>query len=373
MAFKNFSFTDSGLAVVKIAEIKSGVTSQTRFTETEYDPKYLLDREDILFCWSGQPETSIDTFRWAGPPGWLNQHIFKVLPNENIIDRDFFFHLMRYLKPTFIRIARNKQTTGLGHVTKGDLRQIQVALPSLAVQRSIAAQLESVEQKIESNLRQLTLLESLAHAHFDRLFSVELHSEGVAIEDLLTVNPRRELRKDAVAKYLGMASLVEFSAEVYKWESKPYGSGQRFVNGDVLLARITPCLENGKTAVVDMLADGEVAWGSTEYIVLEPRGEYSTGWIYCLVRSPTFREFAIRSMTGSSGRQRLQPASLKQYTIARPSEENLKEFNRLAFAIFAKLTALRDETLVLRKLQASAVPQAMAGDHWTFNLKEALA
>lgn len=369
MAFKNFDFSDSGLPVIKIAEIKSGVTSQTRFTTAEYDPKYLLDRGDVLFCWSGQPETSIDTFRWAGPPGWLNQHIFKVLPDEDRVDRDFLFHLMRYLKPTLVRIARNKQTTGLGHVTKGDLKQIQVAVPSMDIQRSIAAQLESIELKIESNLRLQSALESLAHAHFERLFSVEFQPDGVAIEDLVSVNPRRQLRSGVVAKYVGMSSLVEFSAEVYDWQLKEYGSGQRFVNGDVLLARITPCLENGKTAVVDMLAPGEVAWGSTEYVVLEPRGDFSTAWIYCLVRSAVFREFAIRSMTGSSGRQRLQPGSLKQYKIAQPAKAKLDEFNGLSAPIFAKLTLIRDETLALRRLQASALPEFMAGRQWTVDLQ----
>lgn len=373
MAFKNFDFADSGLPVVKIAEIKSGITSQTRFTKAEYDPKYFLDRDDILFCWSGQPETSIDTFRWAGPPGWLNQHIFKVLPDEEFVDRDFFFHLMRYLKPTFIRIARNKQTTGLGHVTKGDLRQIQVAVPPMEVQRSIAAQLESIEQKIESNLRLQSSLESLAHAQFERQFSVEPEPRGAAIEDLIAVNPRRQLGRGEAAKYMGMSSLVEFSAEIYDWETKAYGSGQRFINGDVLLARITPCLENGKTAVVDMLSDGEVAWGSTEYIVLEPQGEFSTAWIYCLVRSPVFREFAIRSMTGSSGRQRLQPTSLKQYKIAQPAEAELKAFNRFSAPIFAKLTSIRDETLALRRLQASVLPEVMTGHQWVAGLQRALA
>src|SRR6188768_2552921 len=137
MAFRDINFSATGIPVVKIAEVKSGVTGQTRFSSGHYDSKYRLEDGEILFCWSGQPETSIDTYIWNRGPGWLNQHIFKVEPDDVLVERSFFYYLMRYLRPTFVRIARNKQTTGLGHVTKGDLRNISVGLPAVADQRAI--------------------------------------------------------------------------------------------------------------------------------------------------------------------------------------------------------------------------------------------
>ena len=85
MAFKDFNFTANGKPVIKIAEIKNGITNQTKFTDGTYDEDYHLRVGDMLFCWSGQPETSIDIFWWKGPEGWLNQHIFKVIPK---IDND---------------------------------------------------------------------------------------------------------------------------------------------------------------------------------------------------------------------------------------------------------------------------------------------
>lgn len=361
MAFKNFQFSDRGLPVVKIAEIKSGITSQTKFTEAEYDPKYLLESDDILFCWSGQPETSIDTFRWQGPSGWLNQHIFKVLPKAELVDRNFFFHLLRYLKPVFIRIARNKQTTGLGHVTQGDLKQLMVGLPPIAEQRQLAARLDAIEEKIESNHSLQDGLESLAHAQFSQLFSTEHDPDGVKVSELIQINPGRKLTRGVDATYLGMSALPEFSAEVYNWDTRVFTAGQKFINGDVLLARITPCLENGKTAVVDMLAEGEVGWGSTEFVVLAPTPDYSTSWIYCFVRSEPVREFAIRSMTGSSGRQRFQASSLASYKIEQPKELELAEFGRVAAPIFDKLTQIRNENRALGALRASLNPEIMAG------------
>jgi type I restriction enzyme S subunit len=129
MTFRNIHFSPIGKPVIKIAEIKNGISGQTKFTEAEYDPIYHVTDGDMLFSWSGQPETSIDVFRWRGPDGWLNQHIFKVHPKAGCQEL-YFFYLLKYLNQNFVRIARNKQTTGLGHVTKKDLQNITVGIPS---------------------------------------------------------------------------------------------------------------------------------------------------------------------------------------------------------------------------------------------------
>lgn len=168
VAFKDFNFTPKGRPIIKIAEIKNGVGDQTRFTDGQYDEVYLLKKGDMLFCWSGQPETSIDVFWWDGPQGWLNQHIFKVIPK--IENKFFFFYLLKYLKPNFIQIAINKQTTGLGHVTKGDLEKFVVRLPSDNEQRAIAAVLGSFDDKIELLREQNKTLEATAQAIFKEWF-----------------------------------------------------------------------------------------------------------------------------------------------------------------------------------------------------------
>jgi type I restriction enzyme S subunit len=158
-----------------------------------------------------------------------------------------------------------------------------------------------------------------------------------------------------------MSALPEHAAEVDDWEQREYGSGQKFVNGDVLMARITPCLENGKTAVVDMLGPDEVGWGSTEYVVLAPQGSISTPWIYCLARSEPVRSFAIRSMTGTTGRQRFQSDGFEIYRVSNPDRVALDEFNDLAIPMFRQLTALRDENRKLRALRDALLPELLTG------------
>ncbi|WP_295100986.1 restriction endonuclease subunit S [uncultured Microbacterium sp.] len=197
-------------------------------------------------------------------------------------------------------------STGQTELSRHRLAALKLAVPPFSEQQAIAATLGALDDKLESNRRLISLSEELSRTIFARMFDLTQSESGVALSDLVSVNARRVLRSGTPATYVGMSSLPEFSAEVYDWEKKEAGSGQRFVSGDVLMARITPCLENGKTAVVDMLEPGEVGWGSTEYVVLSPAGLISTPWIYCLVRDERVREFAIQSMTGTSGRQRFQ-------------------------------------------------------------------
>jgi type I restriction enzyme S subunit len=121
-----------GLPIIKIAELKAGVTAQTAFSDVSMPEKYRIGARDILFSWSGNPDTSIDTFVWSHGNAWLNQHIFRVVPNLSN-ERSFVLLTLKYLKPVFAEIARNKQTTGLGHVTVADLKRLQVVRPNTLI------------------------------------------------------------------------------------------------------------------------------------------------------------------------------------------------------------------------------------------------
>ena len=169
LAFRNIEFQLTGMPVIKIAEIKNGITEQTKFTVQEFGESVHVSPGDMLFSWSGQPESSIDVSRWSGPEGWLNQHIFRITVDSKV-DEDFFYYLLKYLNPNFVSIARNKQTTGLGHVTKKDLEQIEVALPALTEQQAIAHVLGTLDDKIELNRRMNRTLEEMARAIFQDWF-----------------------------------------------------------------------------------------------------------------------------------------------------------------------------------------------------------
>ncbi len=145
------------------------------------------------------------------------------------------------------------------------------------------------------------------------------------------------------------------------WD-RPFGSGVRFINGDTLVARITPCLENGKTAFVDFLRDGQVGWGSTEYIVLRPRPPLPEEFAYCLARSDAFREFAIQSMTGTSGRQRVQADALEHFRLPRVPRLVAEAFGRAIKPLFMRSSAAVSESRTLAALRDTLLPKLISGE-----------
>ncbi|RKU26900.1 restriction endonuclease subunit S [Candidatus Poribacteria bacterium] len=145
----------------------------------------------------------------------------------------------------------------------------------------------------------------------------------VELGDVVQINPRRTLTKKEKAFHLAMKDVEVYKREIISHSSREFsGSGTRFQNGDTLLARITPCLENGKTVYVDCLKSNQVGHGSTEFIVLSGiEGKTENLFVYYLARDPSFRTFAIHSMQGSTGRQRVDANTLRLYEFPLPPIE----------------------------------------------------
>ncbi|MGH8473343.1 MAG: restriction endonuclease subunit S, partial [Gammaproteobacteria bacterium] len=202
----------------------------------------------------------------------------------------------------------------------------------------------------------------------DRLVDSELGQipEGwkvTPLPDAVEVNPTRSsLRKGEVARYLDMANMPTRGHSPDEVVDRPFGSGMRFANGDTLVARITPCLENGKTAYVDFLEEGQIGWGSTEYIVLRPKPPLPEEFAYCLARSGEFRDFAIQSMTGSSGRQRVPAESLSHFQIVAPPKSISEHFGRLIKPLFARASAAIKASRTLADLRNTLLPKLISGE-----------
>jgi len=180
---------------------------------------------------------------------------------------------------------------------------------------------------------------------------------------LIEFNPREALRKGTVAPYLEMSALPTSGSWPEPPVLRPFGSGMRFRNGDTLLARITPCLENGKTAFVQCLPDNAVGWGSTEFIVMRPRHPVPKEFGYLLARDDAFRAHAIRSMTGTSGRQRVQADSVANFPIAMPSNEDLwQEFARVVSPAFKSIKANAETVETLAQLRDTLLPKLISGE-----------
>lgn len=153
--------------------------------------------------------------------------------------------------------------------------------------------------------------------------------QTVRAADVIDFNPTLRLSKGTPSTKIAMEKLLPFTKRVGGTTTESYAGGSKFCNGDTIMARITPCLENGKTAFIDVLRDGEVGFGSTEFIVLRAKpGITDEQYVYYLAISPTFRQIAIKSMVGSSGRQRVQQSVLDDMVIELPPIEEQAEIGQ---------------------------------------------
>ena len=177
--------------------------------------------------------------------------------------------------------------------------------------------------------------------------------------DFIDFNPRLSLKKGSVATKVAMDKLQPFTKKIPATEKAEFSGGAKFCNGDTIMARITPCLENGKTAFVDVLEDGEVGFGSTEFIVLRAKeGISDPQFIYYLATSPWFRNVAIKSMVGSSGRQRVQQGVLDELELTVPLLPEQQKIGAF-LAMFDEKIALNNKINDNLQQQAQAIYTSM--------------
>ncbi|WP_320047475.1 restriction endonuclease subunit S [uncultured Ilyobacter sp.] len=269
------------------------------------------------------------------------------------------------------------------------MREYPVNLPPIHEQQKIASILKSLDDKIELNNQMNQTLEEMAQSIFKEWF-VEFNfpnEEGVpykdnggemvkselgeipkgwrvgSIDEIIEINPRVTLKKGDTAKYVDMKALSENQSIISGVIEREFkGSGTKFSNEDTLMARITPCLENGKTGFVNFLQEDEAAWGSTEFNVLRSKNRIAKAFTYFLARDKNFRDYAIANMNGSSGRQRISGKILELYEIPIPSEDILDKFGDIATSFMKQIQKNGEEIETLIKTRDALLPKLMSGE-----------
>jgi type I restriction enzyme S subunit len=263
-----------------------------------------------------------------------------------------------------------------------DLSQIELTLPPVAVQKRIACILSAFDDKIEVNNKIAKTLEQMAQTIFKEWF-VKLRFPGyrrtkfVESElgkipkgwrngnflDIAEVNPLTKLNRFQAAPYVEMKDLSEDSMWFSFGRKRKYkGSGSKFINYDTLLARITPCLENGKTGYTQCLSDNLIGWGSTEFLIFRAKNSYLREYVYLLSRSRHFRGYAIGAMIGSSGRQRVPAESIEKYQLAVPSKALTVKFHASLEPCFSEITLINKENQKLAAMRDLLLPKIMKGE-----------
>lgn len=324
----------------------------------------------------------------------FNQSCYGLSGRDNLVINDFLYYLVKH---SLTNIQKITHGAVFDTITKNTFEHIKVKIPSIPVQRKIANILGSLDDKIELSRQMNQSLESMARAIFKSwfvdfdpvyakmegrdyplppeimdLFPDELEESELGmipkgwrvsnIDEVIEFNPNYSLRKGDFASYLEMKNLSETSYYPSNWIKRKFLSGTKFSNGDTLLARITPCLENGKTAYINFLEEKEVAWGSTEYIVMRSIPPTPKPFSYFLARNNLFREFAIKSMTGSSGRQRVQLDTLEKFNLILPENNEILIFwNSIIEPIFQKIKNNYEQSRTLQRIRDLLMPKLLTG------------
>lgn len=294
------------------------------------------------------------------------------------IDEQFLYYLMQTEGIRKLMINSMTGATGRQRVNNDIFADMEFDFPDLPTQRRIASILSAYDDLIENNRRQIQLLEEAAQRLYREWF-VELRFPGyenveivdgvpegwqvVFLGDVIEFDPKVPLTKDRMKQSVPMAALSASSMVLDQSliENTMSNSGSKFKNGDSLLARITPCLENGKTAFVDCLDCDEGAVGSTEFIVMRSKN-LNPYMVYCIARSDCFRTEAINSMTGSDGRQRAQKDKLKALSYILPPKSLIDRFEQFAQPCFDKIRVLNRQNGFLVKARDKLLPKLMSGE-----------
>ena len=328
-------------------------------------------------------------------PARVNQHVAIVRPNNKTLDSAFlrYWFVTRETQNHLLALASAGATRPA--LTKTMLENLTVPDVGIDDQRAIAAVLSALDDKIELNRRMNETLEASARALFRdwfvdfgptrakaqgrpaylapdlwSLFADALDDEGKpegwgwgALGDIFEIAPKEPLKSGAMAPYLEMAALPTAGANSQLPVDREYSSGTRFRNGDTLLARITPCLENGKTCYVQNLPNGAVGWGSTEFIVLRAKSPVPPVVSYLIARDEDFRRHAIRSMTGTSGRQRANADAIFGYCVAVPSEPTIwLKLAELLNPTFDQIASNERESRTLAETRDLLLPKLISGE-----------
>ncbi len=359
-------------------EIDSRIVHTERFLSQkgyEYNKKRLLPQNAVCVTCIG---SSLGKICMTTASSVTNQQINSVVVNQQEHNPDFVYYLLKTMSNILHNVAGGVATPIVNKTTFANLK---VCVPPLPTQQKIATILSTYDDLIENNTRRIKILEDMAQTLYREWF-VHYRFPGhenvpmveselgpipqgwkqVSASEAVFVNPKTSVPRDTKKPFVPMKSATEKSMVIAEIEERTGNSGSKFKNGDTLFARITPCLENGRTGFVQFLPnDDEVAFGSTEFIVFRSR-TLNPFFVYLLAQIDDFRENAIKSMTGTTGRQRVSNQCFDEYFFAHPHQDILNQFEVLIAPMFEKVQSLCEKNATLRQTRDLLLPKLISGE-----------
>lgn len=340
-------------------------------------PKYRIEKGDLLFArqslvLEGAGKCSI--VAETEDPTVYESHLIRVRLNKELCDPFFYFHFFNsQVGAGFVQQIVN-QVAAAG-IRGSDLEKLKVIYPPLPVQKKIAAILSSYDDLIENNNKRIALLEKAAEEIYREWF-VRMRFPGwkqvkfvkglpddwkiQPFSDVVEIKPTETVDKKMPMPFASMGDLSTTSMMFSFSETRTDGSGTKFRNNDTLFPRITPSVENGKRGYVMNLDDGQVGLGSTEFIVFREKGVTSE-YIYFTTCLPEFRKHAELSMTGASGRQRVQEDCFDYFLVKVPDGIILKKFTDFVRPFFYEIKTIYTSNFKLKQSRDLLLSRLISG------------
>lgn len=341
LAFKKIDFSATGKPVIKIAELNNGIGSNTSFTKGNYGDAVALHWDDLLFSWSGNPQTSIDVFRYRLKDGWLNQHIFKVTANEQLVSKDFLYYILKYLKPFFTEIATNKQTTGLGHITLADLKRMSLIVPERSVQDRIVSILKSLDDKIEMNTKINKNLLEQAQAIYTKRFITDADSlwpEG-KLSDLIEVCYGKDHKK------------------LHDGDIPVYGSGGIMRHVDRALYEQESVLVPRKGTLNNVMYVDEPFWSVDTMFFTKMKRQNVAKFVFHFLKGKD-----LASMNAGSAVPSMTTKILNAIPLQIPDDQTLSTFEAQVSPFYQAASYNNKESENLAAIRDSLLPKLMSGE-----------
>ena len=360
--------------VAKTGGIYLGIPALTSTGHINYDNiRYISDEDmpiwtkrvtpqegDIVFT----NEATLNLYAVIPPHfyGCLGRRLGLIRPNKDLVDVNYLFYY--FFSPEWRETISKNKVSGatVERILMTKFPHFPISLPSLSTQQKISKILSTIDAKIENNRKINDNLEQQAQAAFNNIIAQYSECETINLSEIAVLNPKRAIAKGTLARSIEMAQLPTSGSFPAGWDMKEYNGGMKFQNGDTLMARITPCLENGKVAYINFLEENEVAFGSTEYIVIASKGAIAPEVFYFLTRHNDFVDFAVKNMNGSSGRQRVSAETIGTYKLPIISPEDMVILETIAKEALNKIKYNSLENIRLSVIRDTLLPKLMSGE-----------
>ena len=369
-----------GYPLIRTPNVGKGrliLTDVHRVSEDVYNARNFraVPQEDDLIFAREAPAGNVALIR-KGEKVCLGQRTVLLRPNKHLVDPCFLTYFLLAPKQQY-KLTRAANGATVAHINLPTIRNLVIDVPDIKNQKKIGLILSAYDNLIENNNKRIKILEQMAENLYKEWFvrfrfpghettpienGIPKGWEYKRADEVIDFNPTIKTDDQKNFTIIPMEALSTSSMVIdsNSFIIQDTISGRRSQNGDTLLAKITPCLENGKTGFVMGLPEGEVFGGSTEFIVMRSK-TLTPHYVYCIARSQYFRQTAILSMNGADGRQRVDENKLKSTKILQPTQTLLNHFEKNVSPLFESISRLVKENTNLIKQRDLLLPRLMSG------------